>query len=109
MKLKRTIVFLDDLLDDRKAEAGPPRAGRDVRLGQPVAEARGQTDAVVAHSDRHEFAPRCGFSRKSNLAPHAVLLVARDDRLGGILKEIGECLRKLSPVANERWKALIDI
>ena len=43
-------MFLDDLLDDREAQAGAADAGRHVRLGQPLA-LLGKADAGIGHVD----------------------------------------------------------
>src|ERR1700730_10900180 len=102
-----TAVIFHDLLDDREAEAGALAAGRHVRLGEPLAPLLRQAFAVVLDDNAHGgivvAQGERDFSRWQRLAWQSFPAL---DRLGRVLEDVGQHLRDLAAVADQRHRML---
>ena len=93
-------MLLDDLLDDREAEAGAAHAGRHIGLGQPLA-VLGEADAGVEHVD-DELPVLVVQLQLDAIAGEAMLaaIASAFDRLDAILDDIGQRLGELAAIAD---------
>src|SRR5262245_41554830 len=95
-----TAVFLDDAPDNREPKPRALFPCRNVRLEQPAAVRLGKADTVVHHVDHDIVA--VAFRK---YADHPLAEFPRRDSrdcLGGILDDVGECLRDQPSVKSRR-------
>ena len=106
-ELDAAAVLLEDLADDREAEAGALLAGGDIGLEQPAAVFLRQADAVVDDVDDDVVAVARRRTRRCGRAPR----VGRHggDRLGGVLDDVGERLRDQAAVELRRHRILGEL
>ena len=100
-------MLLDDLLDDREAEAGAAHPRRHIRLGQPLA-VLGQADAGVENVD-DQLVPVASCTRSSTRSPARLCSprLRRDfNRFDRVLDDIGQRLAELAAVADHHELAL---
>ena len=93
-------MFLDNLLDDREAEAGAAHAGRHIGLGQRSrSSGRPMPVSVISITSRSSsrLIPSSMRSPSAWASPRSFRL----DRFHRILDDIGQCPAKLAAVADQ--------
>ena len=96
-------MLFNNFLDDGEAEAGAARPGRHIGLGNAVAVLNGQSDAIVSDGDRQLVGIGPGGQAD---VPGLRTFRAAVDGFCSVLQQVGQRLRNLSTVTDQRWQAV---